>query len=786
MMRRLSTWLAVAIPLVLGALAARSLTLPEPRAASSYSAALDALLSSAPPRWVIVGNSKAKQDVNEAQLAEELGFDGTITPVVLNGSTAPAWYAMLEQRVFGEGYRPELVIVYGQLGALLRDRVLSDTELHNIEGLAEKPSPILESRVFGLADGAVGRAHQRAFRLHDAAVTGLRERWVETLFGPPPTEARAWAAVYGADASVRSTGNTRMVPGEATTSAASMSEGAAGTTFVDAILRLCHGAGARVLFVRAPVGAQVRSRDDVPAEVEAALYAHINAAGASWIDLHAIPLPAGAFRDDFHLLPEGAAVLTAALAERMLAADVAHGGVVRATPPFRASSVVRKGTPPGITVGAISALKERACGWRAAVSGLEGLDDEALVAAGLGLTSPFIVEVDGEVLPGGAPAKDFGAACAGAAMMRPGEVRVSTASGVAPGTLTLRVTGEPSVTDAKGRTTWWVPPGTTTRWTFAGAPPGESPRVEAVVRAVTGAAATMWVNDEAVPFTPAGRVLRASAPVPAGEWRLGVQAGSDSWLVVHSLAAIGSQTSYVVGGPWAETHLLQARPKFAADPAPKQVVAVEEGEGLWRIDVPEWAPLGDDRTRAVAGKRCSPVEGSDDGSDFAKATHATLAQVRAHSGGVAHEGGALWVWRRAAQAAPAWLRLNPERSCIRGGKYFPGWLYAGDVAAMTLASKRLGAHPLGIDSLAVDAAAFGGDVSLDVVVRKRVHGGWEEEWRGAAEFVEADGRGGVTLRINPPLGVEGKREVELRVSGGYLLAFDVVLSESERGAAAGP
>ncbi len=789
MLRQAFQLLAVMAPILLGGLAAWSWSRPDPREVSSYSDALDALLAAAPPRWVIVGNSKAKQDVVPRQLSKELSFDGQITPVVLNGSTAPAWYAMLEQRVFGEGYRPELVVVYGQLGAMLRDQVLTDTERHSIEGLSDKPSAILETRVFGLATSGVGRAHERAFRGHESTVTALRELTIGGLFASPSgaglREAGrlegglAWEAVYGADAGVRTSGNTRMVPGEATSAPSAMAANAAGTEFVDAILRLCHRAGARVLFVRAPVGAQVRGRDDVPAEVEAALYAHINAAGASWIDLHAINLPSGAFRDDFHLLPAGAEALTAALAERMLAANVPNGGVAPAAPPFRPTSVVREGTPPALSVGALSPMRERACGWRASVSGLEALADDALLNAGLGGTSPFLVEVDGTALAGGGPVKDFGVACSGAAVLRADELRISPASGAAPRRVTLRVTDAPSVASQAGLATWWVPPGMTLRWTFAAPPPGEAPRVEAVIRALAGSTATMWVNDAAVPFTARGRVLRAEAPVPRGEWRLGVEAGADTWLVVHSLAAVGVERSFVVGGPWAETHLLQSRPRFGVDPVASSVIAVDEGEGLWRLDLPALATFADDHLLAVSGSRCSPVEVSVDGEAFPKAAHATLWQLRSGREGVAHEGGSVWV--RHGGVAPIAYRLNPQRSCIRGGKYFPGWLYDGDAGVMTVAGKRLGAHPLGIDTLRVDALAVGGDTTLKVVVTKRGHAGWEVEWEGQLEFAEAAGRTQLSLRVEPRLGVEGKREVELRVSGGNLLAFDAVLSESEGG-----
>ena len=777
---RFASVLAVLVPLLLVAVVAAELGQPKMRTASVYSQAIDAGLTARPPEWIIVGNSKAKQDVDRRQLAEDLSFSGNLEPVVLNGSTAPGWYAMLEQRVFGEGHRPKLVLVYGQLGAMLRNRPLTDTEVRNIEGLTDKPSAILESRVFGQSAHPIGRSQARAFRLHEDAVVALRELTVGALFGDSgpwratgrAESSRAWASVFGPDAAVRTTGNTRMVPGAADLVSAP-AVGAVGTEFVEDILRLCQAAGARVVFVRAPVATHVRSRDAVPEAVEAALYAHLNAANASWIDLHAIDLPAGAFRDDFHLLPAGAQALTSTLAARMLAADIVNGGVIRAVPPFRSISVTREGSAPTFDVGAPAPMQERACGWRATVAGTDALSDEAVADAGLGRTGPFVVEADGTLLSCGAAAKAFGETCSGSASMRAGEVRVSTASGAAPRAVSVRVTESPSVTDESGTTTWWVPPGTTLRWRFEAPPAGKNPTVSAVVRALKGRGATLWVEGVATPFRDSGRVMRAESPIPAGAWSVGIEAAPDTWLVVHSLAAVGAERNFVVGAPWAESHLLQSRPIFATEPVPVPVEAVEAGAGLWRVDLPQWASLADD----TQPSRCSPVEVSAANAPFGKATHSTRARLAAGGTGSAHEGGALWV--RSA-APPDRARLNPERSCIRGGKYFPGWLYDGDVGRVTVSGVRIRAHPLGIDTLRVDGVARGGDVTLTVTVRKRKGDGWATEWSGSLVFSEAEGRIQHELALEPALPLsEGKRTVELAVKGGHLLTWSAVLSESE-------
>ena len=124
--------------------------------------------------------------------------------------------------------------------------------------------------------------------------------------------------------------------------------------------------------------------------------------------------------------------------------------------------------------------------------------------------------------------------------------------------------------------------------------------------------------------------------------------------------------------------------------------------------------------------------------------------------------------------------MNPERSCIRGGKYFPGWLYDGDVGRVTVSGVRIRAHPLGIDTLRVDGVARGGDVTLTVTVRKRKGDGWATEWSGSLVFSEAEGRIQHELALEPALPLsEGKRTVELAVKGGHLLTWSAVLSESE-------
>lgn len=144
---RVSSLMALLLPALVLALEVAWLARPVERLSTPMRVQNDAALARSPPGIVVVGNSKAGSDIDARLLAKELSYASPVTTILVNGSSAPAWYALLKQRVYGQGYRPELVVVYGQLGALLRTEVQRQSERDAIDAQLTTESAVLDARV---------------------------------------------------------------------------------------------------------------------------------------------------------------------------------------------------------------------------------------------------------------------------------------------------------------------------------------------------------------------------------------------------------------------------------------------------------------------------------------------------------------------------------------------------------------------------------------------------------------------------------------------------------------
>lgn len=685
----------------------------------SRAAEMDAQLQRHPPSVVVIGNSKAGSDIDGAALAEALDQPEPAAQLVVYGSGAPAWYALLEQRIYGGGYSPRLVVIYGQLASMLHGAEIADSERRAIEAVVTGPSEVLDRRV--LRRDAAGRARDRATDLREGLLSGARDAGFG-LFFPTMSAADGRAALdeLFTTAAQRTTSETRVVPvAEARPEAmqASAEDPAAG--FLPEIVRLAYAHGARVVFVRAPVGGTARAKDEVPPEVEGRLYALVNAMGASWIDLHELQLPPGAFRDDLHMTRVGAAPLTAALADRLAAGDVLDGGVIPAAPPLRATAVTREGTLPSVSLGAPVAVEGANCRWDIPISGLDALSDDRLYAAGLGHSSPVRLSVDGVALAPHAPRSAPDAPCSSSFVHGPGGLRVSPPSPVM-GTLIAELDPAGSLDAGRGEAVSWAYPGTTLRWSMPAVPGGKA-TIEAVLRPVEGDGAELSVAGQVVPFVREGRVLRARAEVDnaSSAWDLAIHARAGAWLAVHQLRVDTPDPHWIVGHDWARTYLLASTPRFEP-----------------RVDGLGPIPTGTDEVAERVGVACLPQAGAE-----------------------------------------------PKRKCHGGNAFLPGWLLAGDVATVHYSGARMAAHPLGIDTLTLTAAAFPADGaeagSLTVEIVRRQGGTPKVVWSGTVDFPSTGAPDRRVLRIDPPLSPLNPHEVTLRVGGAPLVVTEAVLSEGE-------
>lgn len=708
---------ALLLPLAVTGAAGAWLTTPTPQERPPQVVAIQDALARGKPGIVILGNSKATSDIDRKVLRTTLGYEPQIVTTNVAATSAPAWYAVLEQQVFAGGFTPEIVIVYGQFGAILRTEAPYAYERKAIEDLLVGPSPALEQKVLGDVSSRRAIARHRATTVHGDLLTAVRDYAVGALLATDRAEGVRVAGaalaqpaldkLLGANAHFLAREAARVVPVVDRPQELAMTAGDTppAESLIPDFMTLAAAHGARIVFVRAPMAPSTTHADSVSAEVERDALAVIAAGGASWIDLHALDLPTNAFKDDYHAGPVGRALITQALADAVVRNRILEGGVAEATPPLLPTSVERVGTPPALPPPTFERIATLPCAFLARLPAPFAFVAEDFQAAnGFPRSTPLVArDASGAVLPR-APNAGFGATCAGAWQHRRGGAMVAPATGDPTG-ITFALASEASVPDDKGKPTWWVYPGTTTRWHYDAPPEGGTVRVSVEARASKGATATLRVAGVPVSLEPVGRQLRASLDLDvSGPWDLDVEAGRDTWLKIDQLLIGDDPPRAIVESEFTSVSPLFHRRRSASTPvAIAQGAPPVVGPTSARIDVPELAWLADDRFNARLGRPCSPVQVV---AGEEPITEAHLNEKQANQPGrrgYAHLGDALILPLPSEKmpAGPYSLRLDPARRCGSAT-----WVYPGDTQGWTFGGEIMRKVGLPPDRLIVDGVAF--------------------------------------------------------------------------------
>ncbi|MDP2309118.1 MAG: hypothetical protein Q8P18_24055 [Pseudomonadota bacterium] len=813
----LRTLLSVLSPLLVLAAAAGWLLGDASRPLTPEAAANDAALAKPgePVGMLIVGNSKSNTDVDPLALGKALAYERPIVNVRVAGSSAPAWYAVLEQRVFAADHRPEVVIVYGQLSAMLRAEATALAERIRVENQLTTASPVLDAKVLGNSSGLSATARRRATAAHDSLLTNVRDLAVGALLAPPGTagvgaagKATAEPALermFGSNARFLKGGGARVMPvAEAEANwAMTASDGPPSASLIPDLVEIVRAHDAKIIFVRAPLPPSSQYRDSLPLEVEAATLDLLNELGVSYVDLHAIDLPGGSFLDDYHLSRGGRATVTAALAAAILEADILNGGVARAHPALIATSVTRVGAPPPTPPLTYVPGTDRPCVLRAKLPGLAFLANDTLAAAGLGRATPLVLSDAVGPLDSRAPGKGFGETCAAGWRQRPSGLEVSPRAAPSPDGLSLTLAADLAVPDEKGAPVWWVYPDTAIEWRYDSAWTNGSVRVSVTARAVQGASARLRVGETEVPLLPDGRLLRATVEVPPSElaaaWSVSVLAGADTWLVLDELL-LGTQR--VIGEPAATVNPLARRGAPAAPPRPLPTGTPGTDGALTTIPVPGYAHIADDALRARTGYACSPLQlgaaGALDGWMIDDG-HKLKKVLESGKRGFLHTGNELLIAAASAPSTtpptatagasasqgmptgPYEVRLDPVRRCAKGT-----WLYPGDELVWPIPTALGSRLRLGADTLLLNGIALvpeqDGRESVALQARVRVTDvGRERTIEGEVVLPATGGFTDACLRLDEPLPPQARIELTLSAPdpSAWFIVWAANIGESE-------
>ncbi len=674
------------------------------------------------PDVIVLGSSLVRTNVNPKVLADTLGVpERNVVMLTVPNATAAHWYAILKNRVFGEGYEPRVVVVVGALTTMVTPEILKDQNVDRLIAQLGDDEPVISAKVLHTDNPWTYRwlyLKAQAGAVRDAWVKSWRDKVVQLGFHPRGGIQGAGNLADKANDVVFADENMlyELHRGDGTGLGLDSVEeiDVRGLSVRDDSLLLDLGAlaqqgGANLLLVRTPFPPSNTDNDRVPTEVEAQSIEVMREARLSYLDLRSLHMDASMFQDMRHMSPRGARFFTEALGQgiRSLGLMTRSGVSVVAAEEDRPTLSLRADGASG-TWTAADLRPDGACRW--VVQGQPVPSVTLTRAAPPGEALPWTVTAGGEPLPrvflGDSPP------CEPAIALRDDEL-VYIGPTAPP---SLSWTFDPAAPrDKAGR---WLPAGGSLTFT---APEGgwthgaSAFRADVILRAAVDpdAIEVSLQDGQQVQLSPQGFAWRGgqSLVVPQdGQWALSVHNRSDDPVFVQGLSlgappytlelvgtseAFTPRTVRVVGGNPDDTHL-QAH--FFSDPPPLRPDArpIRGPHKLGAFTLTELQGLSDlPNPRFPRPHQCSPVQVLEDGVPLPN-PHTNCTPVRQTGGGyVCHQGASVY-FTASDTTAPLKngrtysLALDPSRLCDRifrpGNTPLRGmlWLYPGDEVELTV------------------------------------------------------------------------------------------------------
>lgn len=526
---------------------------PVPQLGAS-AVAFNRLLRQQRSEVLVLGASFAGADIDSTLLGERLSpASGEATLLQVGASSAPVWYAILKERVYGNGLHPRLIVMPVSLGTAMMTRM---PPAHMEKLLAQMPVPDEVVLRRSLGEGrfpAWERILDARRSVRDVVLHAFRDAPPRLLLG------QGAAAVEAAGTEVF--GEHHGAAGQRALPTVDRTEAAVGAveggwmvadpeqSYLSDIVDLAEANGARVVIVLPPsLEAQGQSLNE---GVEAAVVAWAARRGVGLLDHRALGWDASHFRDGRHMTRPAAREFTALVADGIEALESAGVLEVAWTGEVVPATVVRTGDPPALPPAAWVAGEEP-CAGSVATPGFEFLGKRALGLVLPGVESPI------EVWEGGAPLDSplKKGACSGSAVHRVGFVVSRREANGGP--LALRWS-EAVPAGSSANPAYWVFPGTSLTWTFA-APFAEPPATISLTAAALGAGvgAARLVAGEvgvAIPVSDGAAAATMSPPAEQG-WTLSVTSPSDGpYLLLRTLRVQVGGASRDLIPPPRERHL---------------------------------------------------------------------------------------------------------------------------------------------------------------------------------------------------------------------------------------
>jgi len=352
--------LAVALPVMVLGSAFLALTAGDAYTPSERAIELDEMLAESSPDVVIIGSSVAHTAIDIEQFGP-LVDDRVVVSAHMILSRQPAWYAILDNRVFSAGHRPELVVLLDSTG-LFETAPLTERSEQSLLGQMDADDSLILRKTFG-DDSPIarrlqsGRGAARSWVVDRLKWYSVGLLWASDGHGTLESRGRdeadaALDQVFGPDGRmVDFELHTRVLPvvvDAAQTPVGDWESATSADSYIPDLARLAREHDANFVVVRAPDAPSNAWWQPPLKDAETELITTLNKMGAGYVDLSDLPLDARDFSDRMHFSDTGRAKMTRAIASALIDLGALGDGPLVATPlPARLLSARRKGNLPG-------------------------------------------------------------------------------------------------------------------------------------------------------------------------------------------------------------------------------------------------------------------------------------------------------------------------------------------------------------------------------------------------------------------------------------------------------
>ena len=696
-----------------------------------------------PLQVAVIGNSTAEAAVDPMLLAQRLGLPRDNVQVLFEtGSRAPGWYALLDNRVYGDGHEPDLVLVISEYRWLVETSAHSDEALRQIQDHLGPDPGVVGELTFGRDDSSpwVRNARQKAGVVRSGTLDAIRDRVVGWLLAEPGEQRvtergrlhaeASMERLFGDFSSVDMSLHHRVVPVvevERETISTGDNTPPVAEGYVPELVDLAAEHGSTLVFVRVPLPTSNAIRFAVDNEERRATVALLNESGAGFVDLSELDgISDASFADGVHLDPRGQKTFTQALAGELLALGaLGRKPLAKAELPEAPPEVERLGEAVPVEAGPLEKNPKGVCSWQAEIGASRLASDAWLGRRGFVDQSPLEVRLDGEPLPRPARYKDLFELCEpGFLFLKGKNVDLALPEDTDPSAVSITWTDTLPLTDNKGRQGWWVYPGTSVRFTFPEPVKPKPEGLEATVTAVAFSEATgvptVSLDDNSAPLRLEGDVWQGEVLATAARQIVTVTSPPDGPLLMLAalqVDGIDGRRFPVAPSRTGPSELVfvgsgaSALPVYASPPPAVPLPRIKSKGGMSSVDLDGFAAISPAAVGKITSKPCSALVVSQGGEPLPRQGR-SCKQVRNKPGSACHEGNTV-AWRTKGPGKVS-VDLEPTRQCRTSQ-----WLYPGDIATVDLTGKQVVTRPVLLRSLDVEAVGLG-DGNPDALVTVRL------------------------------------------------------------------